>query len=59
MTKGEWLETDIDWAEGGRVHNWKNHVPNNVRAIWASFTDAQKQALFGWASELAEREEWE
>lgn len=47
------------WDEGGRVHNWRNHVPKNVRAVWGTFTPDQKLALALWADDLADREEWE
>lgn len=50
---------DPEWAEGGRVHNWRNHVPEVVRTIWHTFTDRQQQLLALWATELASREEWE
>jgi len=53
----EWLNPK--WDEAGRVHDWRNHVPDEVKEIWVTFTDAQKRALFAWAEELAGREEWE
>lgn len=48
-----------DWANTGKVHDWKNHVPEEVRIIWSSFTTAQKLALYQWSSSLADNEEWD
>jgi hypothetical protein len=41
------------------VHEWRNHVPEDVQAIWHTFTREQRKALVEWADELAGREEWE
>lgn len=48
-----------NWESGGRVHNWHNHVPDGVQAIWHSFDDNQKFALYRWAEDLSDAEEWE
>ena len=50
---------DPQWDEAGKTHNWRNHVPQDVRLMWVSFRDSQKAALAAWAQELANREEWE
>lgn len=47
------------WAGAGKVHDWRNHVPEKVRAIWGTFTREQRQAIVAWAEMLADREEWE
>jgi len=41
------------------VHDWRNHVPDEVQMAWNTFTDAQKLLLYNWADELASAEEWE
>lgn len=48
-----------DWSVGGNVHNWKNHIMDEVRDIWDTFTDIQKLALYKQAEEQASNEEWE
>lgn len=48
-----------DWNGGGRVHNWRNHVGEHVRAIWHTFTDEQKRVLACEADDRASDEEWE
>jgi hypothetical protein len=50
---------DPKWEEGGRVHNWRNYVPENVRAIWDTFTPNQKLVLSLWADDFAGRENWD
>jgi hypothetical protein len=50
---------NVDWEHGGNVHNWRRHVPVNVRKIWDSFFEFQKKALYEWAESLADGEEWE
>lgn len=55
----ETLANPMDWSEGGRVHNWRNHVGHHTRAKWHSFTDEQKIAIAADADEKAGREHWD
>lgn len=48
-----------DWESGGRVHNWKNYVSEELRAMWSTFTVEQRGAIYRSAEESAGREEWE
>lgn len=50
---------DPKWDEAGRVHDWRNHVGENVKAIWHTFTDEQKLALAEDADERASNEHWD
>lgn len=50
---------DPDWNAGLRVHNWRNHVPSEIRALWLTFTLPQREALFHWMEDEASAEEWE
>lgn len=43
----------------GKTHDWRNHVPEGVRAIWGTFTPEQRAALVAWADKLASDEEWD
>lgn len=47
------------WGEAGKCHDWRNHVPEEVKAIWSTFTPAQLLALYAWADGLADSEVWE
>lgn len=55
----EALMTPQPWEDGGKVHNWRNHVGEHTKALWDTFTDAQKIAIAGDADDKASREEWE
>lgn len=45
------------WDEGGKIHNWRNYVSDDVKAQWPSFTNKQKKALYECFDEIADREE--
>lgn len=51
--------SDPEWEKAGRVHDWRNHVPEAIRAVWEAFTPTQRLLLRDWAEELAQGEEWE
>lgn len=53
------LDPNIDWDSGGRVHNWKNHVGENVRALWNTLSDEVRLAIAHDAEVKAGNEEWE
>ena len=48
-----------DWNDTNRVHNWKNHITSEIKAMWGSFTDAQKKALARQAEACSAAEDWE
>lgn len=48
-----------DWENIGRVHDWRNHVSDEIAGMWHTFTDAQKEALARQAELLAANEEWD
>lgn len=48
-----------EWEKAGKVHDWRNHVPDAVQMAWDTFTDDQKLLLYKWADDLASAEEWE
>jgi hypothetical protein len=48
-----------NWDEEERVHNWRNHVSEEVMVLWPTFTDEQKQALAKQAQFCADQEEWD
>lgn len=57
--EAEATQYPMDWGAGGKVHNWRNYVGKNVRAIWGSFNAGQKIAIARDADELASREDWD
>lgn len=48
-----------EWDKAGKVHDWRNHVPQNVRNLWDTFTIIQLKALYAWAYNLAMEERWD
>lgn len=54
---GDYL--DPNWESGGAVHNWRNHVGDQIKAIWSTFTPEQRAALAQDAQERAANEEWD
>ena len=53
------LTSPMDWDEGGRVHNWQNHIVPRVRALWPTLTDDLKILLASDAQDRADDEEWD
>jgi hypothetical protein len=48
-----------DWDYGGHVHNWRNYIGENTRAIWATLTQEQRVAIATDAVVQAMREDWD
>jgi len=42
-----------------KVHDWRNYISVEVRLIWNTFTDEQKQALARQADDIASAEHWD
>jgi hypothetical protein len=53
------LRVPMNWDEGGAYHNWRNHVGENVRAIWNKLPGFAKIAIAKDAEDRANAEEWE
>jgi len=50
---------DPQWDEDDLVHNWRNYILEGLRAIWDTFTDEQKRALYENANTIAGEEDWD
>lgn len=48
-----------NWESAGRIHDWRNHVSEEIQDMWDTFTDEQKRALQQQAQQQAEAEEWD
>lgn len=55
----EALDPELNWMDGGRVHNWRSYIGPRVRQLWASLNDDMKIALALDADEIAGNEEWD
>ncbi len=49
---------DPQWAAAGRVHDWRNHVSEELRTIWGTFTPEQRRVLAMDAEDRAGNENW-
>lgn len=47
------------WDEARKCHCWRNHVSDELEAIWDTFTPHQKAVLARDAESEAHNEEWE
>ncbi len=47
------------WGDAGKIHDWRNYVPEPVQALWWTFTPEQRSALVDWADDWASREDWD
>ncbi len=56
------MKTDYiypDWDKGGKVHNWKNYVSDELKALWEEFSEKQRIVLGENFDSIASDEEWE
>lgn len=50
---------DPQWRQGGKVHNWHNYASEEMKRMWNTFTDEQKQVVALTLNEIADNEHWE
>jgi len=50
---------DPKWDEAGKTHDWRNHVGDNVKALWSTLTTAQRLAIALDAESDADCENWD
>ena len=48
-----------DWEVGGKVHNWKNYIPEEFRLIWSELSVDARSMAYYFAEKIASTEEWE
>jgi hypothetical protein len=46
-------------APAGRVHEWRNHVPHEIKTIWATLSDRERKLVAIMAERQASAEEWD
>lgn len=46
------------WDETEKVHDWKNYVHFELRNLWHTFNEKQKQLIANNAQIIADDEEW-
>jgi hypothetical protein len=50
---------DPQWLKAGRVHDWRNYVPQVIRLRWVELSDEARAVAFVIADVAASREEWD
>lgn len=48
-----------DWDKTEKIHDWKNHIHDQIQQIWNTFTNKQKKILAECAEADALAEEWD
>lgn len=59
----EWVRREVGdpkWEEGQKVkvHDWRNHVPKDLRRLWSELPLSARLALFVVACDGANAEDW-
>jgi len=50
---------DADFTKIGRVHDWRNYVPEELQKDWNQLTERERQIIFVMADERASAEDWD
>lgn len=48
-----------EFGREGRVHDWRNHVPDMVKGAWESLSMETRFVVYAMAKEQANNEEWD
>ena len=48
-----------DFSAVGRVHDWRSHVPHDIRPLWMKLSEETRLALYIAAKEQADSEVWD
>jgi hypothetical protein len=59
---GEYEFPNLDKPEfenAGRVHDWRNHVPDDIKEVWGQLSYEAKFIAAYVADEAAGKEEWD
>jgi hypothetical protein len=47
------------WQEAGRMHDWRNHIPEQLRRAWQRMPESARVAAYIVSAHEAEREDWD
>ncbi len=48
-----------DWSATSKCHDWKNYVSDDLKSIWITFTEEQRQIIADSFNQIASNEEWD
>ncbi len=49
----------VNWADGGRIHNWRTYVPTKLRKVWHHLGIETKVVIYIMAEDRANEEVWD
>lgn len=58
LAGAEALDSSTFASPQGKVHNWRNHVPESIREVWDALAPQARAVAILMAQERANREEW-
>lgn len=48
-----------EFDKNERVHDWRNHVPSEIKELWPQLSMETRLAIAFMAEEIASNEEWD
>lgn len=48
-----------DFSANGRVHDWRNHVDEDLCQVWPTLSDETRVEIYMMAKREADNEEWD
>lgn len=48
-----------NFHKAGRVHDWRNHVPYDIKKIWKELSVEERKVIAFFAEEKASDEDWD
>lgn len=55
----EVASSPVRWNDGGHVHNWRTHVPSEVREAWPTLSVEARCAVIACCEYSADLEVWD
>lgn len=47
------------WTDLRQIHNWRNHIPDMIQALWGVLGDDARLVAYVMAEKVANNEEWD
>lgn len=48
-----------DFKNAGKVHDWRNYVPDEMKNNWNKLTDRERMIIIIICDEIASQEDWD
>lgn len=50
---------DPDWTINNKVHEWRNHVPEELKEAWPFMSQTERMLVYLLAAKAASEEDWD